>query len=380
MKVLYVINNLYSKGNGLCAACRDNIIKLKERGIEVKVLSGPDHFFLEEPDFELEDLYIPIFNTLICKHGYQFSRVDKEVITEAVKWADVIHLEEPFIVQVVAAKIAKKLGKPCVATYHLHPENIFASIKMELSHLLNGGLLWFWKKLIYDKCKIVHCPSENVRARLEKVGLKAELRTFSNGLDSNKLLHVDKENIKKETYNIISIGRYAYEKDHKTIINALKYSKYKDKIKLTLAGRGPIERKLKRKANKLYKKGIIKHKIEFGFLDMDSLQKIAQEADLYIHSAFIEVEGLSCMEAIQTGLVPIIAEGKLTATSQFALSDNSKYKARRPKDLALKIDYWLSDDEARYNESLKYKNISSTYNIDYFIDEMIKMYEDAIES
>ncbi len=78
--------------------------------------------------------------------------------------------------------------------------------------------------------------------------------------------------------------------------------------------------------------------------------------------------------------MPIIAEGKLTATSQFALSDNSKYKARRPKDLALKIDYWLSDDEARYNESLKYKNISSTYNIDYFIDEMIKMYEDAIES
>ena len=79
---------------------------------------------------------------------------------------------------------------------------------------------------------------------------------------------------KKDTYNIISIGRYAYEKDPKTIIKALKYSEYRDRIKLTLAGRGPIERKLKRQANRLYKKGIIKHQVEFGFFDIDSMRGV----------------------------------------------------------------------------------------------------------
>ena len=379
MKVLYVLNNLYSKGNGLCGACRNNIIELKKRGIEVKILSGPDHYYEQEPDFELEDFYIPVFNTLISKHGYQFARADKKVITEAVKWADVIHLEEPFIIQVVTARIAKKLGKPCVSSYHLHPENIFASINMEKSHLLNGGLLWYWKKFIFDRCKIVHCPSENVKERLEKSHFKAELRVFSNGIDSKKLLHIDKEYVKKDTYNIISIGRYAYEKDPKTIIKALKYSEYKDRIKLTLAGRGPIERKLKRQANRLYKKGIIKHKVEFGFFDINQLQNLAKDADLYIHAAFVEVEGLSCLEAIQTGLVPIIAEGKQTATSQFALSKESIFKARKPKDLASKIDFWLSNDYRRIEEAEKYKYFNVKYDIDKSIDELIKMYEDAVK-
>lgn len=379
MKVLYVLNNLYSKGNGLCGACRNNIIELKKRGIEVKVLSGPDHFFEEIPDFELEDFYIPFFNRLISKHGYQFARVDKEVIKEAVEWADVIHIEEPFIIQVAATKIAKKLGKPCVASYHLHPENIFASIKLEKSKIFNGSLMWFWKKLVFDRCKIVHCPSENVKERLAKAGYKAELRVFSNGIDSSKLLHVDKEYNTKDTYNIISIGRYAYEKDPKTIIKALKYSKFKDKIKLTLAGRGPIEKKLKKQAKKLYKKGIIKHKVEFGFYDLNHLQELAKNADLYIHAAFVEVEGLSCLEAIQTGLVPIIAEGKYTATPQFALNENSLFKARKPKELAKKIDFWLSNDELRFKEALKYKDFNEKYDINKSIDEMVKMYEDALK-
>ena len=333
MKVLYVINNLYSKGNGLCVAVRNNITELKKRGIEIKVLSGPNHY------------------------------------------GD----EEPFSVQIATTRIAKKMKKPCVATYHLHPENIFSSIKMDRSRFLNAYLMFFWKHLVYNRCKIVHCPTINVEERLKRHKFKAELRTFSNGISYYKLLHVDKEYVKKDIYSIISVGRYAYEKDLKTIIKALKYSKYKDNIKLTLAGRGPTEKSLKRYDKTLYKKHIIKHEVEFGFKNINELQDLAKNADLYIHAAFIEVEGLSCMEAIQIGLVPIIAEGKYTATSQFALNDMSKFKARNAKDLASKIDYWLDDDERRFNEALKYKELNDQYDITKSIDELVNMYEDALK-
>lgn len=377
MKVLYVINNLYSKGNGLCRAVKNNIVLLKERGIEVRVLSGPNHYGPDKTDFLLKDLNIPLFNPLVTKHGYQFAKVNKKVIKEAVMWADVIHIEEPFGVQVATVRIAKKLNVPCVATYHLHPENIFASVRMDKSKILNGILMFFWKHFVYNKCKIVHCPSKNTYDRLKNSGFKSELRMFSNGIDPDTLLHVDKKYVDKNEYSIVSIGRYAYEKDLLTIIKALKYSKYKDKIQLTLAGRGPEEKILKKYASKLYKKGIIKKEVKFGFFDLNELQLLAEDADLYIHAAFIEVEGLSCMEAIQTGLVPIIAKGKWSATPQFALEDNSKFKPRKPKDLAKKIDYWLSDNKRRYDESLKYKSFNDKYNINNSIDELIKMYEDA---
>ena len=37
MKVLFVINNFYTKGNGLCASARRTVKKLKERGIDVEL-------------------------------------------------------------------------------------------------------------------------------------------------------------------------------------------------------------------------------------------------------------------------------------------------------------------------------------------------------
>lgn len=379
MKVLFVINSLHSKGNGLCAAVKRNIRELEKRGIEVRVLSGRNKTGKRQPEYELDDLTIIGFDSIISKQGYQFSKTNKKVIKEALEWADVVHIEEPFNIQIATTRLAKKMNVPCVATYHLHPENLLASVKLSWSKLINGGLMLAWRNLVFNRCKIVHAPTKNVEDRLRKWKYKAEIRTFSNGLALDDLMHVEKEYIKKDTYNIVSIGRYSYEKDLITIIKSLNYSKYKDKIKLILAGRGPIEKGLRRYADKLYKKGIIKYPVEFGFHTLEELQQIAKDADLYIHGAFVEVEGLSCMEAIQTGLVPIIAKGNLTATSQFALDEKSTFKTRDPKDLANKIDYWLSDDDRRFKESKKYIGLGKEYSIDKSIDEMIKMYEDALK-
>ncbi len=40
MKVLFVVNGFYAKGNGLSGSARRTVRKLKEAGIDVRVLSG----------------------------------------------------------------------------------------------------------------------------------------------------------------------------------------------------------------------------------------------------------------------------------------------------------------------------------------------------
>ena len=182
MKVLFVVNNFYTKGNGLSASARRTVKKLIERGIEVRVLSGknPDPNG-PKPDYILDDFKFPVFNPIITKQGYQFSKSNKRIAIDAINWADVIHLEEPFVIQMRIAKLANKMGKPCTATYHLHPENLFASVHLDKS-FLNGMTLKWWKKSCFDRCKIVQCPTENVKERLEEKKFKAELRVISNGL------------------------------------------------------------------------------------------------------------------------------------------------------------------------------------------------------
>ena len=381
MKVLFVINNFYTKGNGLCASARRTVKKLKERGVEVRILSAknPDPNG-EQPDYILDDFKMPIFNPLIKKQGYSFAKSNKRIAIDAINWADVIHLEEPFAVEMAVAKLANKMNKPCTATYHLHPENLFATVHLDKTFLNSITLKW-WKNSCFDKCKIVQCPTENVKKRLEEKGFKSELRVISNGLVLEDLVNEDNTEVKHVSdakYTIITIGRYSVEKNLKTLLKAMNYSKHNKEIQLIFAGRGPQEKRLKKIANKLMKNGVIKYNPVFGFYPLDELQKLSRGADLYIHLAYIEVEGLSCMEAVQTGLLPIIATGKYSATSQFAESEKSTYVGKDAKDLANKIDYWLEHEEERKKEALKYKDLIYKYNIDDSIDALIEMFNDAI--
>ena len=384
MKVLFVVNNFYAKGNGLSGSAKRTAKKLIEAGIEVKVLSGPN----PDPDgptpeFLLKDFKFPVFDKLIRKQGYSFSKADKKVITEAVRWADLIHVEEPFILQRITCRIAQKEGKPITGTYHLHPENLYASIGLQKSHLLNDTTMRIWRNMVFNKCEIIQCPTEKAKERLVKWKFKPEIRVISNGLVMEDLVNkVDRESALKLSdakYNVITIGRYSNEKDLKTLLYAMRYTHHGHDTQLIFAGRGPQKKKLERIANKLVKKGILKYPPIFGFYSLNELQELSLTADLYIHCAFVEVEGLSAMEAIQVGIVPIIAQGKYTSTSQFALSEKSIYQERNQKDLAAKIDYWLDHDEERLEESKKYIGLGDKYNIDYSITQIIKMFEDAIK-
>ncbi|MBO7094215.1 MAG: glycosyl transferase family 1, partial [Spirochaetia bacterium] len=128
MKILYVVNNFYVKGNGLSASAQRTVKYLKEAGLDIKVLSGAEETSEVLPDFVLPNWKVPIFNNLIRKQGYTFADVDRKVIQEAIDWADIIHIEEPFLLQMEVVKMARKSGKRLTATYHLHPENLYSSI------------------------------------------------------------------------------------------------------------------------------------------------------------------------------------------------------------------------------------------------------------
>ena len=378
MKILYVLNSAFAKGNGLSNSCRRTVKYLREAGEDVRILSE-DGYEGEHPDYILKEQRIPGFQRLIRKQGYSFAKPDNKVIREAVRWADVIHLEEPFLLQIRVCRIAKQEHKPLVATYHLHPENIFSSIHLGNERFLNRMTMLLWRNLVFNKCAIIQCPTENVRARLERWRFKPELRMISNGMlpGPEQVPGRVISNDDPEIYTVITTGRYSVEKDQGTLLSAMRYSKYADRIRLIFAGRGPTEKSLRKKAAQLQKEGILKIPPTFGFYRLEELEAIYAKADLYIHCATVEVEGLSCMEAIRTGLVPVIAEGKITATSQFALSPESVYPQKDAKKLAERIDFWLSDDARREQEAARYVGAGEQYAMEKSIVLLRQMYLDA---
>ncbi len=379
LKILFVINNLYTIGNGLSGSVRRTIHALSEKGLEVRVLSAGESESASKPFYQLKDDTIPVFSSVINKQGYKFAKTDKRIIEKAVAWADIIHLEEPFALQIAVCKIADKLEKPCVATYHLHPENLFASVHLEHSKWFNYMTMLVWRNTVFDHCKIIQCPTENVRQRLKSWNYKSELRVISNGITTDSCKPVMRKRSKTGIIHILNVGRFSREKDQDTLLDAMYYSKHTDIIQLHFTGKGPTENFLKKKASSLYHTGVLMKRPTFGFYSQEKLRKLFSISDLYVHSATIEVEGMSCMEAICTGIVPIIAEGELTATSQFTDNDLCLYPAGDERTLAARIDYWIEHEVERKEEANKYIGIERKYLFEDTITQTIKMYEDVLK-
>lgn len=386
MKILFVVNNFFCQGNGLDESARRTVKALSDAGQDVRVLSGKN---LEDPngphaDYEMENFDFPLVQPMLSSFGYHFAKWKGPQIEAAVRWADVIHMEETFFLHHAAMNWAKKLGKPMVGTYHVHPENIiFNTLGFRGGFLTCQILYRYWCRVFYDNYKYLQCPTENVRERLVRHRVKANCFTLSNGVIPDKCIRplTPPENYFDENrpLDLIYIGRTAIEKDQPTLYKAIRLSKYAKRIRLHIAGRGPKLEPYTRMAEKLYEDGVVGYKPTVGFYNRDELRELAAKADLAVHCAFVEVEGMSITEAMQQAVVPVIATARYSGTSAYALDDRSKFPTKNAKALAERIDYWFDHPQERWEMGFKYADSMNDYDINTVVAKrLIETYEAAI--
>ncbi|MBE6291009.1 MAG: glycosyltransferase family 4 protein [Bacteroidales bacterium] len=379
MKVLIVCNNVYMRGNGVSSAVTSLRSRLIGEGIDVRLLAceNPEEGGMQ-PDYPLPHFVFPIFEPIIKANGYRYPKLPKSVIREAVGWADVVHLMEGFPLQATTVKMAKELNKPCVGTYHIFTENITANLGLSDGTIINKLVNIWWRSSVYNHCASVQCPTETVKRHLEENGYSAPLRVISNGI----VLHdipTDAEEPQTNPYRILCIGRLSNEKSQKTLIKAMRHSAHAHEIALHFAGNGPKAKNIMKAAQRLVKDGVVTHKPVFGFYSAEELRALARTSYLYVHCARTEVEGLSCLEAIQQGTVPVIAQSKLSATHQFALDERSLFPVNDAKALAEKIDWWIEHPAERKAMSKRYAESAKRYDISESTRQIITMYEEALQ-
>jgi glycosyltransferase involved in cell wall biosynthesis len=386
MKILFVVNNFFCQGNGLDESARRTVKALIDAGQDVRVLSGKN---LEDPngphaDYEMENFDFPLVQPMLSSFGYHFAKWKGPQIEAAVRWADVIHMEETFFLHHAAMKWAKKLGKPLVGTYHVHPENIvFNTLGFRGGFLTCQILYRYWCRTFYDHYKYLQCPTDNVRERLVRHRVKAHCFTLSNGVIPDECIRplTPPEDYLDENrpLDLIYIGRTAIEKDQPTLYKAIRLSKYAKRIRLHIAGRGPKLEPYTRMAEKLYEDGVVGYKPTVGFYNRDELRELAAKADLAVHCAFVEVEGMSITEAMQQAVVPVIATARYSGTSAYALDERSKFPSKNAKVLAERIDYWFDHPQERWEMGFKYAESMNNYDINTVVAKrLIEMYEAAI--
>lgn len=370
MRILIVCGEYFNSSNGLSISTQRFVKEFVRMGEKVRVLSS-DHGGIS--DYSVPIMRIPLIDGIMNKQNYHFAKPDAAVVDEALSWADIVHIEDPFPLSVQVAKAAHKKGLPITGTYHLYPENMTASVPIFDFKLSNRNIMNVFRWGVYQYCHAIQCPTEKVRERLDRCGYKSKLYVISNGIPPEYI--ADAPSTEKNCmFTIISVGRYSNEKDQKTLIDAVGACKYVSDIQLILAGRGPLEEKYKKLGETLPNPPIMR------FYDQDELREEIRRADLYVHCANVEIEGMGCMEAFAQGTVPIIAESKLSSTSEYALDKMNRYQAGNPEDLVSKIEYWYEHRDRLYMVGCEYIELAKSLSIEKSAQKVIRMMEEAIGS
>ncbi len=374
MKIAIVCDVLGMPNNGTTLAAYNLIGFLKERGHEVTVVCA-DQDKKEEAGYAV----VPVknlgpLNLLLKANNVTLAKGDKGVVSRAIEGADVVHVLMPFHLGVTAAKLAKKAGIPVTASFHAQAENFTAHISCMNSRLVNHITYLFYYRLLYRRADIVHYPTQFIRELFEKqIGRELRCRVISNGVN-DVFFAPQKEAKRKGKFTIFCTGRFSKEKAQQTLIKAVAKCAFKDDVRLCFAGCGPREKKLKRLA------GRKKVDADFRFYSRNELPAALHAADLYVHTALVEIEAISCLEAIACGLVPVISDSPRSATKAFAADGRCLFKAGNARDLAEKISYFYHAPEeiAAYRE--KYRSFREQFRQEDRMLEMEQMLKDAVSA
>lgn len=348
MKIAIAIDS-YNDANGGTVATKRLINELRERGHKVIIISAI-HEDPTDPDFyQIPGFVLPGTEASLENMKFLFGRNDTKVYEEALKGVDILQVQFPFLMARGVIKTAKRMNVPVVGAFHVQPQNIMGAMG-KTSKLLERFIWFAFKFFLFKRVNAIACPSRFAAELLLSEGINAHLRPISNGIPEEFVPgDYEKPQWFGDKMVLLNIGRHALEKRQSLIIDAVKLSKYKDNIQLMLVGRGEMTEELKDKGKDLPVEPFLQ------YISHEDKLKYLNTADLFVHSSIVELESLSCLEAVGCGLPCLISDSKYSAASQFALDDRFIFGTDNPESLAEKIDYWYENREELRSNELKNK-------------------------
>lgn len=376
MKITIICDVLGEENNGTSVAAMNLIRYLKINNHEVKVVCA-DKFRENEEGFYIVDEmnFGKQLNKIVKRVGVTIAKANKEIILDAIKDAEIVHIMLPFSLGMTTVKLAKELDIPVTAGFHMMAQNLSSYLKLDNSQFTNKMIYKYIYNHFYQYVDAIHYPTNFIKSVFERnINKETNGYVISNGVNESIMKYNERKPINlKNKFIILNIGRYSKEKAQNILIKAIYHSKYKDKIQLIFAGHGLKENNYIKLSNKLPIKPI------FKLYSRNEILNVINYSDMYIHTANIELEGIACLEAITCGKLTLVSDSKNSATKDFAVDNKCIFKHNNYKDLAKKIDYFIENTNERKKYEDLYLEKSSLYSQKECMGNMVKMFETIIK-
>jgi 1,2-diacylglycerol 3-alpha-glucosyltransferase len=367
--------------NGVSTSVQTLIAHLEHAGHEVFVFTS--HYPRFQDDRKGVFRY-PSFNALV-EPDYVLPIPFSPRITRAISLLklDIVHSQSPFLLGLVARRVARSLNVPHVATNHtLYTE--YAHYLPLLPVSATRRLLVSWMRGFYDTCDRVLAPSEMTKQRLiDGYGVQTPVTVIPTAIPAPPYVLARPTEIKQEfglppdARILLYVGRLAPEKNLDLLLRsfALVTAQTNDTY-LILAGSGKSRGALESRARSL---GIHRRTRFAGFLGRTKLDPLYQAAEVFVFPSKTETQGLAVGEALAAGLPCVVVnaggapESIRDGIDGFLVEDAAAQMAARTLQL-------LADPNLRRNMAVEAKRGAAARTPESIGGRMVAVYEELIAS
>jgi len=261
---------------------------------------------------------------------------------------DVIHIHSPLTLGGVASRVGGRLGIPVVYTNHYLPQNARPARRRQ-SRAFDAGfyayLVWFANNTAH-----VTAPTSTALSLLRDRGLRIPSTVISNGIDLGTYCPGPASDQVRDHYGlradcpiILAVGRLSQEKAIDVLLEAA--ARLTQDAQVAIAGTGPDEGRLRAQAERL---GLSANRVRFlGFVPGPELPAVYRLADVFAIPSVAELQSLTTMEAMATGL-PVVAANAYALRELVAAGRNGfLFTPSRPDELAACLDALLKEPDLR---------------------------------
>ncbi len=319
MKILMISDVYFPRVNGVSSSIQTFRHELQKLGHRV-VLIVPDYGVDEENEKNINIIESEEDIIRLPSRKIEFDPEDRimKVRNILLNWRklkeekfDLIHVQTPFVAQMLGVRLKRRLKIPLVLSYHTLFEEY---LQHYFPFMPQRPLRLFTRYLARRHCQRAQgiiVPSQMIAKVLHRYGVRKPLRVLPTGIDLSRFSRREPMTFRQK-YQIDSqrpllafVGRVAFEKNIDFLLQVVKLlTKTFPNILLAIAGQGPAEVHLRRLTAQLE---IQEHILFLGYLDREQgVQELCSAADAFVFASRTETQGLVLLEALAVG-TPVVA-------------------------------------------------------------------------
>jgi 1,2-diacylglycerol 3-alpha-glucosyltransferase len=382
VKILIASDTYYPDVNGAAYFSYRLATLLAKRGHDVSVIcpsqSFRNHIFMQEGVrvIGIASLPIPFYPNIRFCPPWIARRAIRKFLSNG--GADVIHIQNHFLLTKAVFQVAHKLGIPMMGTNHMMMENVAHHLLLSAqSEEKVATYLWSRFVHIYEQMVFVTAPTATAAAHTQKVGLGKEIIPISCGIDLRRFSPGIGASELRQKYEIpdrpilLYVGRLDTEKRVEVILRAMPEITRNTGAHLVVAGTGKLRRSLENLAANF---GVEKRITFTGYMPDEDIAGIYRIADVFVTASVAELQSIVTMEAMASGL-PVIAANAMALPELVHEGENGfLFPEDDSEALARAAVKILSDKQLRESMGRKSLEIIQAHDINQTVEQFESLY------